>query len=99
MRLARLLLISTAWATSAVVLALGTGCAICAASDLYRVPLPRSGEVCRRIVTVIDTIALTAGVIGVITASDHALEILVVTTIAVWGTATFWHVLTIGSEQ
>jgi hypothetical protein len=94
-----LLLISSAWATSAVVLALGTGCAICAASDLYGVPLPRSGEVCRGIVTVIGTIALTAGVIGVITASDHALEILVVTTIALWGTATFWHVLTIGSEQ
>jgi hypothetical protein len=32
---AGLLLISTAWATSAVVLAVGTGCAICAASDLY----------------------------------------------------------------
>ena len=94
-----LLLISSAWATSAVVPGLGVGCAICAASDLYRIPLPRSGEVCRVIVTVTGMIALTAGVIGVITASERALEILVVTTIVLWGTATFWHVLTIGSEQ
>jgi hypothetical protein len=31
--------------------------------------------------------------------SAHALEILVVVTVTWLGTATFWHVLTIGSEQ
>lgn len=94
-----LLLISSSWATTAVVLVLGTGCAVSAAGDLYTRPQPRSGEVFRRIATVIGTIALITGVIGLITGSAHALEILVVATIALWGTATFWHVLTIGSEQ
>ena len=36
---------------------------------------------------------------GLIAGSAHALEILVVATIACLGTATFWHVLTIGSEE
>jgi hypothetical protein len=96
---ASLLLISSTWATTAVALVLGIGCAVCAAGDLYTRPQPRPGEVCRRIVTVIGTIALSAGVIGLITGSAHALEILVVATSALWGTATFSHVLTIGSEQ
>jgi len=94
-----LLLISSTWATSAVVLVLGLGCAVVAASDLYTRPQPRMGEVFRRITTVLGTIAVIAGLIGLITASAHALEILVVVTITLLGTATFWHVLTIGSEQ
>ena len=94
-----LLLISSTWATSAVVLVLGIGCAVVAASDLYTRPQPRLGEVFRRITTVLGTIAVIAGLIGLITASAHALEILVVVTITLLGTATFWHVLTIGSEQ
>jgi hypothetical protein len=92
-------LISGAWATTAVVMVLGLGCAVSAAGDLYTKPQPRPGEVVRRIATVIGTIALVTGVIGLITSSAHALEILVVTTIALWCTATCWHVLTIGSEQ
>ena len=94
-----LLLISSTWAMSAVVLVLGIGCAVVAASDLYTRPQPRLGEVFRRITTVLGTIAVIAGLIGLITASAHALEILVVVTITLLGTATFWHVLTIGSEQ
>jgi hypothetical protein len=94
-----LLLISSAWATTAVVLVLGVGCAISAIGDLYTRPQPRMGEIFRRIATVIGTIALIDGVIGLITGSAHALEILVVATTAMWWTATFWHVLTIGSEQ
>jgi hypothetical protein len=94
-----LLLISSTWATSAVVLVLGIGCAVVAASDLYTRPQPRLGEVFRRITTVLGTIAVIAGLIGLITASAHALEILVVVTITLLGTATFWHVLTIGSER
>jgi hypothetical protein len=94
-----LLLISSTWAMSAVVLVLGIGCAVVAASDLYTRPQPRLGEVFRRITTVLGTIAVIAGLIGLITGSAHALEILVVVTITLLGTATFWHVLTIGSEQ
>jgi hypothetical protein len=94
-----LLLISSTWATSAVVLVLGIGCAVVAASDLYTRPQPRSGEVFRRITTVLGTIAVIAGLIGLVTGSAHALEILVVVTITLLGTATFWHVLTIGSER
>ena len=96
---ASLLLISSAWATCAVVLVIGLGSAVVAASDLYTRPQPRSGELFRRIVTVLGTIAVIAGVIGLIADSAHALEILVVVTITMLGTATFWHVLTIGSEQ
>ena len=94
-----LLLISSTWATSAVVLVLGIGCAVVAAGDLYTRPQPRLGEVFRRITTVLGTIAVIAGLIGLITGSAHALEILVVVTITLLGTATFWHVLTIGSER
>jgi hypothetical protein len=94
-----LLLISSTWATSAVILVLGIGCAVVAASDLYTRPQPRLGEVFRGITTVLGTIAVIAGLIGLITASAHALEILVVVTITLLGTATFWHVLTIGSER
>lgn len=94
-----LLLISSAWATSAVVLVLGIGCAVIGGGDLYTRPQPRLGKVFRRIATGLGTIAVIAGLIGLITGSAHALEILVVVTIAWLGTATFWHVLTIGSEQ
>jgi hypothetical protein len=93
------LLISSSWAMSAVVLALGIGSAVIAANDLYTKPQPRTGEVFRRITTVLGTIAVIAGLSGLITGSAHALEILVVVTIACLGTATFWHVLTIGSEE
>ena len=94
-----LLLISSTWATSAVVLVLGIGCAVLAAGDLYTRPQPRMGAVFRRIATGLGTIAVIAGLAGLITGSAHALEILVVVTIAWLATATFWHVLTIGSER
>lgn len=94
-----LLLLSSAWATCAVVLVVGIGSAVVAANDLYTRPQPRAGELLRRTVTVLGTIAVIAGVVGLITGSAHALEILVVVTIALLGTATLWHVFTIGSEQ
>jgi len=94
-----LLLISSTWAISAVVLLLGIGCAVLAGGDLYTRPQPRLGAVFRRIATGLGTIAVVAGLAGLITGSAHALEILVVVTIAWLATATFWHVLTIGSEQ
>lgn len=94
-----LLLISSAWATSAVILVLGIGCAVIGGGDLYTRPQPRLGRVLRRIATGFGTIAVIAGLIGLITGSAHALEILVVVTIVWLGTAIFWHVLTIGSER
>lgn len=94
-----LVLISSTWAISAVVLLLGIGCAALAGGDLYTRPQPRLGAVFRRIATGLGTIAVVAGLAGLITGSAHALEILVVVTIAWLATATFWHVLTIGSEQ
>jgi hypothetical protein len=92
-----LLLISSAWATSAVVLALGLGSAVIVARDLYTRPQPHPGGIFRRITTALGTIAIIAGLTGLVTGSAHALEILVVVTIACLGTATFWHVLSIGS--
>jgi hypothetical protein len=92
-------LISSAWATSAVVLLLGIGCAVIGGGDLYTRPQPRLGEVFRRIATGFGAIAVIAGLTGLITGSAHALEVLVMVVIAWLGTAIFWHVLTIGSDQ
>jgi hypothetical protein len=91
--------VSTAWATSAVVLALAACCAVAAAGDLHTRPQPRWGVVVRRITTVTGAIALVAGLIGLLASSGHALEVLVAATIVLWATATFWHVLSIGAEQ
>jgi hypothetical protein len=95
---ASLLLISSPWAMSAVVLALGIGSAVIVANDLYTRPQPPQGVLFRRITTGLGTIAIIAGLAGLVTGSAHALEILVVVTIACLGLVTFWHVLTIGSE-
>jgi hypothetical protein len=94
-----LLLISSAWATSAVVLVLGIGCAVVASGDLYMRPQPRMGQVFRGIATGLGAVAVIAGLIGLITGSAYALEILVVVTIAWLATGIFWHVLTIGSDR
>ncbi|MGI9004836.1 MAG: hypothetical protein ACR2FU_01295 [Streptosporangiaceae bacterium] len=92
-----LLLISSAWATTAVILVLGFGCAVNATGDLYA--RPHSAEVLRRITTVISMIALIAGLIGLISSGAYALKILVMATITLLGTATTWHVFTVRSEQ
>jgi len=94
-----LLLLSSASAVSAVVLVCGIGCTVLAARDLYRVAQPRAGVVFRRIVTVLGTLAVLAGLAGMVTSSQHALEVLVVLTIALLATPPFWHVLTIGSDR
>ena len=96
---ASLPLISSAWAASAVLLVLGGVCAVSAAGDLHTRPQPRAGVIFRRVTTVLGTVALTAGITGLITDSGHALLILVVATIFLYGTGTLWHVLTIGSQQ
>ena len=94
-----LLLLSSAWATSTVVLVCGIGSIVFAAGDLYTRPQPRTGEIFRWIITVLGTLAVIAGLAGMITGSAHALEILVVVTLSLLATPVFWHVLTIGSEQ
>ena len=94
-----LVLISSTWAISAVVLVLAIGSAVIGSGDLYTRPQPRLGAVFRRIATGLGTIAVIAGLTGLITGSAHALEILIVVTIAWLGTAIFWHVLTIGSDR
>lgn len=95
----QLLLLSSAWATSAVVLALGFGCAASATGDLYTRPQPRSGVVVRRVTAGIGVIALMFGLAGMVTDSQYALRNLVAAMIMFWGTATLWHVFTMGSDQ
>jgi hypothetical protein len=94
-------LISSAWATSAVIVVVGVigGCAVSSAEDLYGRPQPLWTGVYRKIAAVIGVIALIAGLLGLITDSAYALEILVMTTIAMWGAATLRHVFTVSSEQ
>ena len=94
-----LVLLSSTSAASAVVLLCGIGCTALAARDLYRIAQPRAGVVFRRIVTVLGTLAVLAGLAGMVTGSQHALEVLVVLTIALLATPPFWHVLTIGSDR
>lgn len=94
-----LVLLSSASAASAVVLVCGLGCTVLVAADLYRIAQPRAGVVFRRIVTALGTLAVLVGLAGMVTSSPHALEILVVLTIALLATPPFWHVLTIGSDR
>jgi hypothetical protein len=93
----RMLLLSSAWAASAVELVLAAICAVSAAADLHTRPQPRQGVIFRRVTTVLGTIALLAGLAGLIADNGHAVEILVVATGFLWLTATIWHVLSIGS--
>ena len=93
------LLLSSAWAASAVELVLGSVCAVSAAGDLHTRPQPLQGLIFRKVTTVLGTIAVLAGLAGLIANSVKAIEILVVFTIFLWLTATIWHVLTIGSES
>jgi len=94
-----LLLVSSAWATSAVVLVLGFGCAAIATGDLYTRPQPRSGVVVRRVTAGIGLIALAFGLTGIVADSQYALRNLVGAMIMFWGTAALWHVFTMGSDQ
>jgi len=96
---AGLLLLTSAWATSAVELVLGAVCAVTAAGDLHTRPQPRAGRIVRRITTVLGAIALVAGLTGLAANSGHAVEIMVVITVFLWLTATLWHVYSIGADQ
>ncbi|MDR2987416.1 MAG: hypothetical protein LBV34_21525 [Nocardiopsaceae bacterium] len=91
-------LVGTAASASIVGLLLGACCAIAAAFDLHTQKQTRLGVVYRRVTTVAGTIALGAGLVGVLGSSGQALEILVVATAVLWLAGTIWHVLSIGSE-
>jgi hypothetical protein len=91
-------LVSSASSASMVALVLGACCAVCAAVDLHTSQLSRLGVIYRRITTVTGTIALCAGLAGMLVSSGQALEILVVSMAVLWLTGTVWHVLSIGSE-
>jgi hypothetical protein len=93
-----LVLLSSAWSTSAVGLVLGAICAVFAAADLHTRPQPRPGRVARRITTVLGAIALVAGLAGLAANSAKALEILVVAMGFLWLTGTLWHVYTLGEQ-
>jgi hypothetical protein len=95
----RLLLLSSAWTASAVELVLGAICAVSAAGDLHTRQQPWQGVIFRKITTVLGTIALLAGLAGLIVNSGQAVEILVVATAFLWLTATIWHVQTIGPQS
>ena len=94
-----LVLFATAWAASAVELVLGAACAVIAAADLHTRPQALQGRIFRRVTTVLGSIALLTGLIGLAGNSGQALETMVVATIFLWLTATIWHVLSIGEES
>jgi hypothetical protein len=96
---AHVALLSTAWTASAVELVLAAICAVSAAADLHTQQLPWHGVIFRRITTVLGTIALLAGLAGLVANSAHAVEVLVVAMGFLWFTATSWHVLTIGAHH
>jgi hypothetical protein len=93
------LLLTSAWAASAVELILGCVCAVTAAADLHTRQQPRAGRIVRRVTTVLGAIALCAGLAGLAANSAHAVEVLVVVTGFLWLTATIWHVQAIGAER
>jgi hypothetical protein len=92
-------LLSSAWAASAVELALAAICAVVAAADLHTRPQPPSGVIFRRITTVLGAIALLAGLAGLVADNGHAVEVVVVVTIFLYLTAFIWHVLSIGADR
>jgi hypothetical protein len=94
----RFVLLSTAWAASAVELVLAAICAVIAAADLHTRPQERPGVIFRRITTVLGAIALLAGLAGLAANNGHLVEIVVVSTTFLWLTAVIWHVLSIGSH-
>lgn len=94
-----LVLLSSAWAASAVGLVLGAICAVFAAADLHTRPQPQPGRVARRITSVLGSIALVAGLAGLLINSAKAVEVLVVAMGFLWLTGTLWHVYTIGAER
>jgi hypothetical protein len=92
-------LVSSAWAASATALCLAIGCSVAAAIDLHTQPQPRAGVIIRRATTVAGTIAVLAGLGGLIGNSARALELLVMATLLLWLAATCWHIYGIGADQ
>src|SRR5215475_1806097 len=91
-------IVGSAATASIVALVLAACCAFAAAFDLHTTKQSRLGVIYRRITTVAGTIALGAGLVGVLGSSGQALEILVVATAVLWLAATIWHVLSSASD-
>ena len=96
---ARFPLVATAWAASGTALSLAIVCAVTAAFDLHTRPQPLVGVIIRKVTSFSGAIALIAGLAGLIVDSSYALEVLVVATLILWGTATCWHVYGIGADS
>jgi len=91
-------LVGSASSASIVALVLGACCAVASSLDLHTTKQSRLGVIYRRITTVAGTIALCAGLVGLLGSSGQALEVLVVSTVVLWLAGTIWHVLSIASE-
>ncbi len=89
-------LISSARGTTTAVLVLGTvgGCALGAVGELYTGPQPRPARIVRAVATALGLVALTTGIIGLITGSTVALAVLVAATFALWLISTARHAFT-----
>jgi cobalamin synthase len=96
---ASLPLVSTTSAASALCLVLAAACAVPAAWDLHTRPQRGLGLAARRTTTVTGTIAIVAGLIGLVADSGRALEFLVIAVILLWLTAWCWHAYTIGADE
>jgi hypothetical protein len=92
-------LVSSVRAASAVALVLAAGCAAAAAWDLHTRPQHGWGLAFRRFTTVTGSIALIAGLLGLLAGSGRALEFLAVATTLLWLAATCWHIGAIGAEE
>jgi len=92
-------LLSSVRAASAVALILAGVCACAAAWDLHTSPQQGWGLVIRRVTTVTETVALVAGLTGLLAGTGHALEFLVVAVLLLWLAATCWHIMGIGAGE
>jgi hypothetical protein len=86
-------LLSSTWATAAVILLLGIGGrAIGVHGDAHRRPKEWFPALLRRIASALGVVALAAGLIALLGDSAFALRILVLTSIVVWGAISLGHV-------
>ena len=96
---ASLWLISSTWATTAVIVILGLICAVFAIGDSRSRPRTRWAQILSVITIVLGVIALLAGLAGMVINSAYSLKILVMAMLVLWTIGTTMHVSTIGSDS